>query len=196
MPATEIPLFPLNTVLFPGGVLPLRIFEPRYLDMVKRCMREASVFGVVLIRSGLETDSRAVAHAVGTMAQIVDFDQLSDGMLGIVARGTRRFKVLDSKVNDDGLQVAQIELLPLEPSTPLPEEFHGYSTLLQQALPQLGNFFKHLEPRYDDASWLSGRLAEVLPIPLGTKQRLLEIDAPLERLQVLQPLMLGEIGRK
>ncbi len=191
MASLEIPLFPLNTVLFPGGVLPLRIFEPRYLDMVKRCMRDASEFGVLLIRDGHEAEHRVEVVSVGTLTQIVDFDQLPDNLLGITTRGTRRFRVIEQRVQEDGLHLAKIELLALDPCVPLPEEFERYARLLEQALPQMGDFFKHLQPRYDDAAWVSGRLAEVVPIPLDEKQRILEMDDPLERLQVLQPLIRG-----
>lgn len=187
----EVPLFPLNTVLFPGGVLPLRIFEPRYLDMVKRCMREGSAFGVTLLAGGAETDKNVATSEIGTLAQIVDFDQLPDRMLGITARGTRRFRRLGTRVQDDGLTIAEVELLPLDPVIDLPEEFARYAALLKQALPQMGDFFKHLRPHYDDAAWVSGRLAEVLPIPLQDKQRLLEMDDPISRLHVLQPLLRG-----
>jgi uncharacterized protein len=191
MASAEVPLFPLNTVLFPGGVLPLRIFEPRYLDMVGRCMREGGVFGVVLIREGLEAGGGATAYSVGTLAQIVDFDQLPDKLLGITTRGTRRFHVLSSRAQDDGLNVARIELLRDEAELPLPLEFAQYAALLEQALPQMGDFFKHLQPRYEDAAWVSGRLTEVMPIPLQEKQRLLEMDDPIARLQLLQPLLGG-----
>ena len=188
----EAPLFPLKTVLFPGGVLPLRIFEPRYVDMVKRCMRAGSAFGVVLIRDGVEAGGDAVAHSVGTLAQIVDFDQLPDKLLGITCRGTQRFRVVDSHLQDDGLHVAHIDLMPTDPVVGLPEEFGRYAELLEQALPQMGDFFKHLQPHYDDAAWVSGRLAEIMPIGLQDKQHLLELDNPLERLQLLQPLLRGE----
>ncbi len=192
MALIELPLFPLNTVLFPGGVLPLRIFEPRYVDMVKRCMREGSTFGVVLIRKGVEAGGDAAAHTIGTVAQIVDFDQLPDKLLGITSRGTQRFRSITTRVQDDGLQVAHIELLAPAPVIPLPEEFARYAKLLEQALPQMGDFFKHLQPNYGDAAWVSGRLTEVLPISLADKQRLLELDDPIDRLHVLQPLMRSE----
>jgi len=191
MTQAEIPLFPLNTVLFPGGVLPLRIFEPRYVDMVKRCMREGGVFGVALIQSGVEAGGAATVHSVGTLAQIVDFDQLPDKLLGITTRGTRRFRNSAVRVQDDGLHIATIELLPADPSAALPEEFQHYANLLEQALPQMGDFFKHLEPHYDDAAWVSGRLAEIMPLTLQDKQRLLEMNDPLERLHELQPLLRG-----
>jgi len=191
MTQTEIPLFPLNTVLFPGGVLPLRIFERRYVDMVGRCMREGGEFGVVLIREGVEAGGDAIAFDVGTLAQIVDFDQLPDKLLGITTRGTRRFRILSSRVQDDGLHVARIELLRDGEPLPLPLEFQRYAALLEQALPQMGDFFKHLQPQYDDAGWVSGRLTEVLPIPLPEKQRLLEMNDPIARLRHLQPLLGG-----
>jgi Lon protease-like protein len=192
MAAAETPLFPLNTVLFPGGVLPLRIFEPRYVDMVKRCMREGSAFGVVLICRGVEAGGDAVAHRIGTLAQIVDFDQLPDKLLGITCRGIQRFRSLTTRKQADGLHIAEIELLAPDPVVALPGEFDHYSKLLEQALPQMGDFYKHLEPRYHDASWVSGRLAEIMPLPLEEKQTLLETDDPLDRLRVLQPLMRGE----
>jgi Lon protease-like protein len=192
MAQAEIPLFPLNTVLFPGGVLPLRIFEARYVDMVGRCMRQGTAFGVILIRRGVEAGGAALPHAIGTLAQVVDFDQLPDKLLGITTRGTHRFRCLTTRLQDDGLHMAEIELLPPDPVIALPEEFLRYAGLLEQALPQMGDFFKHLEPHYDDAAWVSGRLAEVMPIPLADKQRLLEIDDPIARLHVLQPLMRGE----
>jgi Lon protease-like protein len=187
----EFPLFPLNTVLFPGGVLPLRIFEPRYLDMVKHCMRDAGAFGVVLIREGRETGELVKIHDVGTLAQVVDFDQLPDKLLGITTRGTSRFRWVATRLQSDGLLVAQIEMLPPDPVIALPDEFVHYAELLEQALPQMGDFFKHLQPHYDDAAWVSGRLAEILPIPLPDKQRLLEMDDPIARLHVLQPLIRG-----
>jgi uncharacterized protein len=192
MPQTETPLFPLNTVLFPGGVLPLRIFEARYVDMVRRCMREGNAFGVVLIRDGLEAGGAAIAHSVGTLAQIVDFDQLPDKLLGITCRGTQRFRTLTARVQQDGLHVAHIGLLSPDPVIELPEEFVHYAKLLEQALPQMGDFFKHLQPKYSDAAWVSGRLAEIMPLALQDKQKLLELDDPLERLRILQPLMRGE----
>jgi len=191
MALLEVPLFPLNTVLFPGGVLPLRIFEPRYVDMIGRSMREGSEFGIVLIREGVEAGGDATAYSMGTMAQIVDFDQLPDKLLGVTTRGTRRFHVLSSRVLQDGLNVARVEFVPEETRVSLPEEFAHYAALLEQALPQMGDFFKHLQPQYDDAAWVSGRLTEVLPIPLQEKQRLLEMNDPIARLHLLQPLLSG-----
>jgi Lon protease-like protein len=108
----EIPLFPLNTVLFPGGPLPLRIFEPRYVDMVRRCMREGVPFGVLLIRAGTEVGEVTSTADVGTSARIVDFHQMQDGLLGIVCLGERRFRVLARRTQPDGLHLGDVEWLP------------------------------------------------------------------------------------
>ncbi|HTE41932.1 MAG TPA: LON peptidase substrate-binding domain-containing protein [Steroidobacteraceae bacterium] len=189
MSTIEIPLFPLNTVLFPGGVLPLRVFEPRYVDMIGRCMREGSKFGVVLIRSGVEAGGPVDTFDIGTLAQVVDFDQMPDGLLGITTRGTERFRILQRRREADGLNTATIESLPSAQVLPLPREFSMFAEMLKDALPQMGDYFKHLEPGYEDADWVSGRVVEVLPLPLPVKQQLLEIVDPTERWQALVPLI-------
>jgi Lon protease-like protein len=189
MSSIEIPLFPLNTVLFPGGVLPLRIFEPRYVDMVRRCMREGSEFGIALIREGVEAGGPASTHDVGTMAQIVDFDQTRDGLLGITTRGTRRFRIRSTHQQADGLNIAAMELLPPESVVALPKKFAMFTKMLQEALPQMGDYFKHLHPQYEDAAWVAARVAEILSLPLPVKQQLLETDDALERWEVLIPLL-------
>ena len=119
----EIALFPLNTVLFPGGPLVLRIFEARYLDLVKRCMRDGTGFGVVQIREGQEAGGPALTFDVGTYARIVDFSQQPDGLLGIRALGERRFRIVERRRARDGLNLADVEWLPVDPPTPLPEAY-------------------------------------------------------------------------
>ena len=189
--ATEIPLFPLNTVLFPGGVLPLRIFEPRYVDMVRQCMREGQEFGIALIREGKEAGGTATTHDVGTMVQIVDFDQTKDGLLGITTRGTQRFRTQSVRRQADGLSIATVESLEPESTASLPEEYAMFARMLLEALPQMGEYFKHLLPQYDDAAWVSARVAEVVPISLAAKQQLLEVNDALERWAMLVPLLRG-----
>ena len=184
----EIPLFPLNTVLFPGGPLPLRIFEPRYIDLVKRCLREDSGFGVVLIREGVEAGGPAQTFDVGTYARIVDFSQQPDGLLGIRAHGQARFRLLERRRARDGLNLADVEWLPPELPQPLPEEFAELGPAVDAALTQLGEPYVELERRPDDAAWVAGRLTEILPIPPGHKQHCLELDDPVERLRFLRPL--------
>jgi hypothetical protein len=186
--STEIPLFPLGTVLFPGGPLPLRIFEARYIDLVRRCLRDGSGFGVVLIREGVEAGGPALTFDVGTYARIVDFSQQPDGLLGIRASGERRFRILERRRERDGLNVADVEWLPEGSSQPLPEEFAELGPALDALLDQVGEPYASLERRLDDAAWVAGRLAEILPLPPGHKQHCLELDDVIERLRFLRPL--------
>jgi Lon protease-like protein len=185
----QIPLFPLNTVLFPGGPLPLRIFEARYIDLVRRCLREDTGFGVVLITEGEEAGaSSTVTSEVGTYARIVDFSGQPDGLLGIEARGERRFRIHARSRARDGLNLAEVEWLPEERAVPLPDEFADLGPALDHVLAQIGEPYESLERRLDDAAWVGGRLAEILPLPPAHKQHCLELDDPVERLRFLRPL--------
>jgi len=184
----EIPLFPLGTVLFPGGPLPLRIFETRYIDLVRRCLRDGSGFGVVLIRDGVEAGGPALTYDVGTYARIVDFSQQPDGLLGIRASGERRFRILERRRARDGLNVADVEWLPEELPQPLPDEFAELAPALDAILTQVGEPYAPLQRHADDAAWVAGRLAEILPIPPAHKQHCLELDDPVERLRFLRPM--------
>ena len=185
----DIPLFPLNTVLFPEGPLPLRIFEARYIDLVRRCMRENTGFGVVLIREGEEAgDGPTATSEVGTYARIVDFSGQPDGLLGIEARGERRFRIVARSRARDGLNFAEVEWLPDEVRAALPEEFAELGPALDYVLGQVGDPYESLERRLDDAGWVAGRLAEILPLPPAHKQQCLELDDPVERLRYLRPL--------
>jgi Lon protease-like protein len=183
-----IPLFPLNIVLFPGGPLPLRIFETRYVDMVRRCMREGEGFGVALIREGKEAGPAETCD-VGTLAKIVDFDQLPDGLLGLRCIGERRFKILARRRQADGLNVGDVEWLAPEPELIVPERHARLAQLLGGVLPQLGEAYADIPLRLDDAAWVGHRLAEILPMDLADKQFCLELDDPLRRLDVLGPLI-------
>jgi len=185
----EIPLFPLNTVLFPEGPLPLRIFEARYIDLVRRCLRENTGFGVVLIREGEEAGTGPTATSdVGTYARIVDFSGQPDGLLGIEARGERRFRIIARSRARDGLNFAEVEWLPDEVHAALPEEFAELGPALDYVLGQVGDPYESLARRLDDAGWVAGRLAEILPLPAAHKQQCLELDDPVERLRYLRPL--------
>lgn len=185
-PQTPIALFPLNAVLFPGGPLKLRIFEARYVDMIGRCMREGSCFGVAMIVEGVEAGGVARTTQIGTSARIVDFEQLKDGLLGITAVGERRFRIESAARQSDGLNVAQVEWLPVEPALPVPAECDYLVQLLQHALPQLAPAYDFTPVLYDDASWVGSRLVEILPLPLEEKQRCLEMPEPLQRLEYLR----------
>lgn len=185
----QIPLFPLHTVLFPGGPLPLRIFERRYVDMVRRCMREQSCFGVVLIRAGSEAGPVSSTAEVGTTARITDFYQLPDGLLGITCRGERRFRIVRRWQQPDGLNLAEVSWLAPEPSVDLPVQYAHLGQLLRKVLPQLGELYQPLTKRFDDAAWIGYRLAELLPLSLPDKQYCLELDDPVARLERLAPLI-------
>jgi uncharacterized protein len=183
----SIALFPLNVVLFPEGPLPLRIFETRYVDMVSRCMREDQRFGVALIREGSEVGP-ADTFDVGTMAKIVDFHQLSDGFLGLSCVGEQRFRILSRSRQADGLNLAGIESLAREAKTAVPERHARLAELLRTVLPQLGEAYAGVEMHLDDAVWVGHRLAEILPIKASEKQFCLELNDPIQRLDVLSPL--------
>jgi uncharacterized protein len=185
----ELPLFPLNTVLFPGGLLPLRIFEPRYLDMVSRCMREGADFGVVLITSGEEAGPVEEMAAVGTGARVVDFSQLPDGLLGVMCRGSRRFRLLQHRVQPDGLKVGEVEWLAEPGPDALAEEHRPLALVLRRVLQELGETARHLDADFDDADWVSNRLAEFLPLERSDQQALLELVDPQERMRRLAPLI-------
>ena len=172
----QVPLFPLNTVLFPGGPLPLRIFEPRYLDMISRCMKDDLPFGVVLIREGEEAGGPATTWHVGTLARVTDWYQGSDGLLGITAIGTERFRLLSAERQADSLNVGEIAVIPAPPATPVPPEHRNLAHLLETILDDLGRLYEGLERRYDDAVWLAWRFIEILPIDLEQKQAVLEND--------------------
>ena len=186
---TALPLFPLGTVLFPDGLLSLRIFEPRYVDMVGRCMREDSPFGVVLIRSGADVGPVAETAELGTTARIVDFNTLPDGLLGITCKGERKFRVLKRWQQPDGLNLGDIEYLPSEPALELPDEYRHFGELLRKVLPELKELYAEMPVRFEDASWVSCRLAEILPLSPSDKLGLLELDEPLARLAQLSRLV-------
>lgn len=190
---STLPLFPLNTVLFPRGPLPLRIFETRYTDMVKRCIREDACFGVVLVEGGAEVGAVGGFVDIGTSARIVDFNLLPDGLLGISCRGERRFRVRRRWCEADGLNMGEVEwidpALGSDIVVTLPLEHQQIAQLLQRVLPELGDIYTGIEMRLDDADWVGSRLVEILPLNLADKQRCLELLDPLERLALLAPLV-------
>ncbi len=185
MSDSTIPLFPLNTVLFPGGPLKLRIFEPRYVDMIGRCMREDAGFGVALIVEGVEAGGPARTANVGTLARIVDFEQLKGGLLGITAHGGQRFRIDLVRTQSDGLNLADVEWLREEPEHAVSEEYSILAELARQAFSQLAGLYGDMSPAYENATWVGMRLAEMLPLPVEDRQRCLEILDGTERLKYL-----------
>jgi uncharacterized protein len=189
--ATSIALFPLNIVLFPDGPLPLRIFETRYLDMVRTCMREDRRFGVALIKEGGEVGP-AETFDIGTMAKIVDFHQLSDGFLGLSCIGEQRFRIRSRSRQQDGLNLAEVDWMEAEPKLAVPERHARLADLLKTVLPQLGEVYVGMSMHLGDAAWIGCRLAEILPIAAVEKQFCLELEDPIQRLDFLGPRALGK----
>lgn len=187
MPATvELPLFPLSTVLFPGGRLDLRIFERRYLDLVRDSARQDSGFGVCLIVRGREAGAPATPAAYGTVARIVDFATLPDGLLGIVTRGEARFHVERTRVRDNGLVIGHVVLLPEAAPVPVPPEYGVLAHIMQKLAEQIGGDLAAVEQsRFDDAAWVAWRLAEVLPLEMDERQQMLQEPEPARRLALL-----------
>jgi Lon protease-like protein len=178
-------------VLFPGGRLPLRIFEQRYMEMAKACLKAQSAFGVCLIREGKEVGAPATPNDVGTLARIATWDMPQLGVLHITARGERRFRILERRVQADGLSLAGIEFLPEEADSALPQSLSACAKLLERVIEQHPGLFE-TPHRLDSCSWVSSRLAEILPLPLEAKQALLELDDARTRLERLHALVRPE----
>ncbi|KGM54475.1 ATP-dependent protease [Lysobacter arseniciresistens ZS79] len=198
MPNESLPpslsLFPLPTVLVPGAALGLRVFEPRYLDLVSECGRRGTGFGVCLLMNGDgdpdEGAETTAAAAFGTEAVIEDFGTGDDGLLTLRVRGRRRFHARQLRVRDNGLQVAEVEWCDDDPVEPLRPEHGLLATLLQGVLEQVGGEHADaLDTRIDDAAWVGWRLVEMLPLDDLQRQQLLQLDDPHERLDRLLHLL-------
>ncbi len=183
----DLPIFPLRTILFPDSKLPLRIFEPRYIDMVSRSMRENSEFGIILSRES--TDPKMFeTYDTGTLAKIIDWDQGVDGLLGITTIGTQKFRLKQLNKQEDGLNIGSIERIEKEGDYKPLKEFTHLVELLEAILDDV-NIYDENEKNFDSASWISYRFAEILPLRIEDKQKCLEIDDPIIRLNFLEPLI-------
>lgn len=190
MPNDSLSLFPLPTVLVPGAALGLRVFEPRYLDLVSECGRKGTGFGICLLMDGDGGDETTTAAAFGTEAVIEDFGTGDDGLLTLRVRGRRRFHARQLRVRDNGLQVAEVEWCDDDPVEPLYPEHGLLATLLQGVLEQVGGeHAEAMDARLDDAAWVGWRLAEMLPLDDLQRQQLLQVDDPHERLERLLHLL-------
>ena len=179
-------LFPLHTVLLPGAALDLRVFEARYLDLVRDCGRAGRGFGVCLIVEGQEAGAAAAPAAWGTEARIEDFGGEPGGVLTLRVRGHRRFRVRRTRVRDNGLVVADVEWRDPDGDDELRPEHALLGTLLQKILEQAGGEHANAGPaQFGDAAWVGWRLAELLPLTLLQRQALLQEDDPHARLQRL-----------
>ena len=183
----RIPIFPLRTILFPGSKLPLRIFEPRYLDMVSACMRSKREFGIALSRK-VPQPGMLETYATGTLATIIDWNQGNDGLLGITVLGTNKFELLSMIKQEDGLNIGEIKIIEREEDFKAPPNFDNMINLLEAILDDI-DLHDGRENFFESASWVSFRFAEILPLKIEDKQKCLEFDDPILRLNFLEPLI-------
>ena len=181
-----LPLFPLRTVLFPCGLLPLRIFEQRYLDMVADCLKSQSTFGVVLIREGGEVGP-ATTFNVGTEAKIVDWFQGNDGLLGLHVQGCRRFEIQSVSISPAGLHEGEVAFHETEDAVEVPGQYAYMAEMLETIIQRMPDELQFQNPDLADANWLVARLAEILPIGLEERQEALECTTAADRLAYLEP---------
>jgi uncharacterized protein len=190
-----LPLFPLKTVLFPGGILPLKVFEQRYITMTKACLSDDQPFGVCLLTRGEEVVRAATAKAelafasIGTLARIVSWDMPQLGILHLRTEGATRFQVREHSVGEDGLVIGQVTQLTPEPALKLPDAFAPLGKLLELLISRVGKENFAADQPLDDASWVSYRLAELLPLPLAIKQSMLEINDSEVRLRAIDQFL-------
>ena len=189
MSVVRIPIFPLHTVLFPDGPLPLRIFEPRYTDMISQCLKSNMGFGVCLITEGKEVGGIATTHEIGTLANITDWHMRKDGLLGITVIGEKRFRVLKQNIEGNNLMFAEVEYFEDDLEKSIPEEYESLVEILEERLSQSNTRYADLNINFDDATWVGFRLAELLPLRLSQKQYFLQLSDPLQRLERLDDVL-------
>jgi len=194
----KIPLFPLGTVLFPDGVIALKIFEARYLDMIKQCLREKAEFGVVSIMKNSDASEEDLSLSfskIGTLAQIEDFDPVQPALYMTKSFGTQRFKLINSSQQANGLWIGEVELLENDPLMPIPQEHQKVAELLDQIISLiqsedlLGKAPFKKPFKVDDCGWVSNRLAELLPLSLAQKNHLLAQTNPRIRLDLITEII-------
>ena len=197
MATITLPLFPLSTVLFPDGVLPLQIFEVRYLDMIGKCLANDSPFGVVTLTEGAEVrtpNGHEQFTAAGTLATVAETTAASPGLLHIVCRGTSRFKLHSSELRVNGLWMGEAEMLADDLAVRIPSELRGAADALERVLASLDDIPRERWPvrppfQLDDCGWVSNRWCELLPLPAAQKHSMLMLDNPLIRLELLHDLL-------
>ena len=189
-----LPLFPLNTVVFPGGRLPLRIFEQRYIEMVKQAIADSSPFGICAIREGQETGTPAVPYTVGTRVRITDWDMPEAGILHIDTQAEKRFVVRHTQVEPSGLLVGTVDDISAEPAIAIPHELELAVEILRHIIDEHGQAHFPDPHAFDDAVWVGYRLSEVLPLKLSIKQNLLEMNDSVTRLRILTEFLKRQIN--
>jgi len=184
----EIPLFPLNVVLFPEGELKLRIFEPRYLDMVSNCLKNDRGFGICLLQEDTSKESSIDFFLMGSYAKIIDWDKLEDGLLGILVKGEKRFKVNSYSRNKNKLCIGNVDWLD-EDDACIPDSYQNFSDLLKEIVTRYKLPIGEMKNRYEEANWVSERLAELLPFDLSVKQEILEMNSAIHRFDYMEDLL-------
>jgi Lon protease-like protein len=193
--SSALPLFPLQSVLFPGGLLSLKVFEARYLDLVSECLRTQRPFGVVALRQGQEVrrEGEAVAfEAVGCLAELIEVDSEQAGILQLRCRGTQRFRITSTRQRDDGLWLAQVDWIDPDEAVLPSEDFVDSAQALANAIQMLRQRgpLPFLEPfRFEEAGWIANRWCEILPIPLAARQKLMELEDPQVRLKLVDQFL-------
>lgn len=165
--------------------MPLRIFERRYIDMVRNCLREETGFGICLVKEGAEVGSAAIPYPYGTFARIIDWDQDSSGLLLIVAQGERKFRISKTEVDDSDLLWGVVEMLPEEATSTVPGDLYYLKDALEQILEQVSSSITYTDSHLDDALWVGSRFVELLPLSAELRHELLSMDQPLERLSAI-----------
>ena len=190
----RLPLFPLNTVVFPGGQLPLRIFEQRYLDMVKQAIADNTPFGICAIREGTETGTPAVPYAIGTRVRITDWDMPQTGILHIETQALERFVIRSTQTEPGGLLIGSVEAVSREDAASVPDDLELAVEILRHIIDEYGDAHFPAPHQLDNAVWVGYRLSEVLPLKLSVKQNLLEMNDSVTRLRILTEFLKKHIN--
>jgi uncharacterized protein len=191
---SSLPLFPLNTVVFPGGQLPLRIFEQRYLDMVKQAIADNTPFGICAIREGSETGTPAVPYAVGTRVRVTDWDMPETGILHIDTLAEARFVIRSTHTEPNGLLIGTVEPVSSEVAAAVPDDLELAVEILRHIIAEYGETRFPAPHEFDNAVWVGYRLSEVLPLKLSSKQNLLEMNDSVTRLRILAEFLKKQIN--
>jgi len=190
----RLPLFPLNTVMFPGGRLPLRIFEQRYLEMVKRAIADHTPFGICALREGAETGATAVPYSVGTCVLVTDWDMPETGILHIDTQAQERFVVRNMHTEPDGLLIGTVEHVSIESAVAIPTDLELAVEILRHIIDEYDDAHFPQPHELDNAAWVGYRLSEALPLTLSIKQNLLEMNDSVMRLRILTEFLKKQIN--
>lgn len=192
--SARLPLFPLHTVIFPGGNLPLRIFEQRYMEMVKKAVADRTPFGICAIREGSEVGTPALPYQVGTRVQVTDWDMPQTGILHIKTQALERFIVRSTQSDADGLLTGKVDDISPEPHCAIPGDLRMAVDILRHIMEEIGSDAFPAPRQFDNAVWVGYRLSEVLTLKLSVKQNLLEMNDSVARLRILNEFLKRQIS--